>query len=217
MAKLDVGGGLSGAATGASTGASIGSIIPGVGTAIGGAVGGLVGGVAGLFRKKKKKKKRASTLDPEQKRLNKLQHEAVLGEGALADLYNYDPEAANKVFEQTISRPALRELQETTIPTATGAFRSAGLMSSSYAGDAVAKLARDVQESLDAQRSQYLYGEQKDARTARRQAVENLQNRQTFNYDVAGGQNKNTLDNILQSLTPENIDAVMNLVNKLKG
>src|SRR5687768_10494494 len=214
MATTNWGGGATGALSGASTGASIGSIIPGVGTAIGGAVGGLVGGIAGLFGKKKKKKKAkaASTLDPRQQRLNEMQHQSILGEGPLADLYNYDPEQANSVFDKTIANPAYRKFQEDLAPQITGQFRSQGLMNSSYAGDALAKTVRDIQEGLDAQRSQYLYGEQKDVRSAKRNTVENLQNRQTFNYDVSGGQNRNTLDNILGSITPDSIDAIKSII-----
>lgn len=207
-------GGATGALSGASTGATIGSVIPGVGTAIGAGIGGLVGGVAGLFGGKKKKKKKVSSLDKNQQRLNKQQHEAVLGKGPLADLYNYDPEAANAVFDQNIARVAYRDLNEQAIPSVTGQFRSAGLMNSSYAGDAVAKLARDVQENLDAQRTQYLYGEQKDARTAKRSAVENLQNRQTFAYDKNASGGGFDINKVLGSITPEMTDQIANYFKK---
>jgi hypothetical protein len=196
-------GGATGALGGASTGATIGSVIPGVGTALGAGIGGLFGGVAGLFGSGKKKKKKVSSLDKRQQELNKQQYNAVLGKGPLADLYNYNPEAANAVFDQNIARKAYRDLNESAIPSVTGQFRSQGLMNSSYAGDAVAKLARDVQENLDAQRSQYLYGEQKDARTARRNAVEGLQNRQTFAYDTSAGGGGFDINSVLKSITPE--------------
>jgi len=173
-------GAATGALGGASTGATIGSIIPGVGTGIGAAVGGLVGGAAGLFGNKKKKKKKLSSLDKRQQELNKQQHESILGKGPLADLYNYDPEKANEVFDKNIANPAYRKFQEDLAPQITGQFRSNGLQNSSYAGDALAKTARDIQENLNAKRSEYLYGEQNNAREAKRTAVENLQNRQTF-------------------------------------
>lgn len=199
-----------GALGGASTGATIGSVIPGVGTAVGAGVGGLIGGVAGLFGGKKKKKK-ISSLDKRQKQLNEQQHQAILGQGPLADLYNYDPEAANAVFDQNVARKAYRDLNESAIPSVTGQFRSQGLMNSSYAGDAVAKLARDVQESLDAQRTQYLYGEQNNARNAKRSAVENLQNRQTFAYDKSAGTDGGfDINSVLKSVTPEMTDQIRN-------
>ncbi len=199
-------GGATGALSGASTGATLGSVIPGVGTAIGAGVGGLIGGVAGLFGGGRKKKKKVSAFDKRQQQLNAQQHEAILGKGPLADLYNYDPEAANAVFDQNIARKAYRDLNESAIPSITGQFRNQGLMQSSYAGDAVAKLARDVQENLDAQRTQYLYGEQQDARAARRNAVDALQGRQTFAYDTSAGNRGFDINAVLKSITPEMTD-----------
>lgn len=206
-------GGATGALGGASTGATIGSVIPGVGTAIGAGVGGLIGGVAGLFGGGKKKKKKVSAFDKRQKALNEKQHQAVLGEGPLADLYNYDPEAANKVFDQNIANPAYRKFQEDVVPGITGQFRSNGLMNSSYAGDAIAKLARDVQENLNSQRTQYLYGEQKDAQNAKRQAVDSLQNRQTFAYDKNSSGGGFDINKVLNSVTPDMIDQAKNYFN----
>lgn len=213
MPKPNYGGAASGAASGASAGASIGSVIPGVGTAIGGVVGAIGGGLAGLFGggKKKKKKKKISTLDERQQRLNEMQHQSILGEGPLADLYNYDPEAANAVFDKNIANPAYRKYKEELAPQITGQFRSQGLMNSSYAGDALAKVARDIQEGLDAQRSQYLYGEQKDARTAKRGAIENLQNRQTFAYDKSAPKPGFDINSVLNSITPEAVQGVKSL------
>ena len=80
-------------------------------------------------------------------------------------------------------------------------------MNSSYAGDALAKLARDVQEDLDARRTQYLYGEQQDARNARRNAINSIQGRSTFNYDTSPRQGFN-IDSILNQVTPERIDLI---------
>lgn len=192
------------AASGAASGAAAGSsVLPGVGTV----VGGILGGVAGWFGgKKKKKKKKISTLDEDQKKLNKAQHQSIFGEGPLADLYNYDPEKANEVFDKTIGRYAYRNLHEKSIPELTGQFRNKGLMQSSYAGDAVGKLVRDVQESLDAQRAQTLYNEQKEARGAKRNAVENLQNRQTFAYEQQNPSKSS--GNVMDLINPENLDKV---------
>ena len=192
--------GASGALGGAATGASLGSVIPGIGTAIGAGVGGLFGGIAGLFGNRKKKKK-ISTFDKRQKQLNEQQHQAVLGQGPLADLYNYDPEAANALFDQITARPAQRNFAEKTVPTITGQFRSGGLQNSSYVGDALSKAGRDVQENLDALRSQALYGQQSDARSAKRAAIDNLQNRTTFDYDI--GEKPFNISSILNSITPE--------------
>jgi hypothetical protein len=186
--------GATGALSGASTGAAIGG-------PWGAAIGGVVGGVAGLFGGgKKKKKKKLSTFDKRQQQLNNQQHDAILGKGPLADLYNYDPEAANAVFDKNIANPAYRKFKEDLAPGITGQFRSQGLMNSSYAGD--------IQESLDAQRSQYLYGEQKDARTAKRNAVDSLQGRQTFAVDTAAQSGGFDINKVLGSITPEMISGV---------
>lgn len=201
-------GGTTGALGGASTGATVGSVIPGVGTAIGAGIGGLVGGVAGLFGGKKKKKKKVSSLDKRQQELNKQQYEAVLGKGPLADLYNYDPEAANAVFDQNQARVAYRDLNEKAIPSVTGQFRNQGLMNSSYAGDAIGRLTRDVQEKLMGERAAFLYGEQQDARNARRNAIEGLQNRQTFAYDTSAGNRGFDINSVLKSVTPEMTDQI---------
>lgn len=191
----------SSAAGGAASGAATGSAFGPIGTGVGAVVGGVAGWLSG---KKKKKKKKVSTLDKDQQKLNKAQHEAMYGEGPLADLYNYDPEKANEVFDKTIGRYAYRNLHEKSIPELTGQFRNQGLMQSSYAGDAVGKLVRDVQESLDAQRAQTLYNEQKEARGAKRQSVENLQNRQTFAYEQQNPSKSS--GNVMDLLSPEALD-----------
>jgi hypothetical protein len=215
MPKANWTNGATGSIAGASTGASIGSVIPGVGTAIGAGVGGLVGGLTGLFGGGRKKKKKISTFDKRQQQLNEAQHQSILGEGPLADLYNYNPEQANEVFDKTFANPAYRDLNERAIPSVTGQFRKAGLENSSYVADAVSRLARDVQEGLDAQRGQYLQGQQQQSQTAKRNAVENLQNRQTFAVDTAGqsGYQGFDIDKILKSISPEQIDQVKEYFN----
>lgn len=197
------------AGTGAISGATAGL---GIGGPIGGAIGGLVGGIAGLFGKKKKKK-RVSSFDKRQQQLNEQQHESILGNGPLADLYNYDPEQANAVFDKNVANPAYRKFKEDLAPSITGQFRSQGLQNSSYAGDALAKSARDIQEGLDAKRSEYLYGEQNNARNAKRSAVENLQNRSTFAYDQ-NNEGGFDIDNILKSIAPETIDQLRQYFSK---
>ena len=155
MPKPDWTSGAQGAIQGGTTGFQAGG-------PVGGVIGAITGGTLGLFGggKKKKKAKRQSTLDERQQRLNEQQHQSILGEGPLADLYNYDPQAANNVFDQTVANPAYRKFKEDLAPQITGQFRSQGLMNSSYAGDALSRIARDIQEGLDAQRAKYMYGEQ---------------------------------------------------------
>lgn len=204
----DWGAAASGAASGAVAGSTFGPW--------GAAVGGVVGGAAGLFSKKKKKKKRSS-LDKRQQKLNEEQYAALHGDGPFADLYNYNPEMANKVFDETIANPAYRKFHEELAPGVTGQFRSKGLMHSSYAGDAVARLARDIQENLNAQRSNYLYGKEQSAQQAKQNAMENYQNRQTFAYDnspQSGGFNMNDFTDLL---TPENVRNIKQWYNTPGG
>lgn len=195
------------AATGAIGGASTGGSVFGVPGAV---IGGALGGISGLFGGKKKKRKKVSSLDKRQQALNGEQFAGIHGEGPLADLYDYDPEAANAVFDQNQGRVAYRDLNEKSIPALTGSFRKNGLMNSSYAGDAIGKLTRDVQEKLMGERSQYLYNEQSDSRNARRNAVENYQNRTTFDYDNSKGANVSGIDSILKSISPEMIAELKN-------
>ncbi len=203
-----------GAGTGAISGASAGGSAFGP---LGAAAGGLLGGVAGLFGKKKRKPKRISSLDKNQQKLNESQHQSIFGQGPLADLYNYNPEEANAVFDKNIANPAYRSFKENTIPSITGQFRNQGLQTSSYVGDSLSKAGRDVQEGLDAKRAQYLYGEQNNARNAKRNAVENLQNRSTFAYDTANrGSNGFDINQILSSISPDMIDQFRNYFSRGK-
>lgn len=202
------GGAASGALSGATTGGTIGG-------PIGAVAGGLLGGVSGLFGGGKKKKKKVSTLDKRQKQLNEQQHQSILGEGPLADLYNYNPEEANKVFNENVANPAYRKFEEELAPKVTGQFRKNGLMNSSYAGDALSKLARDVQENLNSERSKYLYGEQKGATEAKRNAIESLQNRQTFAYDKSAPEGGGfDIDSILKSLPTEAVTGLTDYFKK---
>jgi len=199
-----------GAATGALSGAGTGFT---VGGPIGAGVGGLVGAIGGLFGGKKKRKK-LPTLDKRQQKLNKDQYGGFYGEGPLADLYTYDPKAANDVFDKNYVNPAYRDLNEKGIPSLTGQFRSQGLMQSSYAGDAVGKLVRDVQENLNAKRADFLYKEQSAARKAKQKGIENYQNRTNFDYDNTPGANTSTIDNILASISPNAVSSMQNYFGK---
>lgn len=214
MASLNAGGALSGVGSGASLGATIGSVVPGVGTGIGALVGGLGGGIAGLFGKKKKKKT-LSRFDKNQQKLNEAQFESLFGgSGPLSDLYNYDPNQANEVFNKTIADPAYRGFQENVIPGITGQFRGNNLMQSSYAGDALSKAGRDVQERLDAERARYLYGEQTNARDAKRRALEDFQNRTTFDWDKTG---KRGFSDVLGSMDDKTLQGLLQFAKQLGG
>lgn len=166
-------------------------------------VSGLVAGAAGLFGKKKKKKpKRVSTLDPQQQQLYNEYVSGIRGEGPMKNLYNFDTEGYNQVFDQTIGRQANRNFQEKTIPGITGQFRGNNLMNSSYTGEALSRAGRDVQENLDALRSQNIFQGQQSAQEARRRGVHDALNTQTFNYG-AQQENKNPLDQILGQIGPK--------------
>ncbi len=203
MPKADWGAGAGGAASGAISGASIGSIIPGVGTAIGAGVGGIIGGISGLFGgKKKKKPKKRSTLDPQQQSLYNDYIASIRGEGPMKDMYNFDAEGYNDVFDKTIGRQANRNFQENVIPGITGQFRSNNLMNSSYAGESLARAGRDVQENLDALRSQNVFAGQQQANQNKQNAINSVLGTQTFAYDKPGAQSPGVIDQILGSVGP---------------
>lgn len=212
MPKTNWGGAAGGAASGASTGFSLGG-------PVGGVIGGVAGGLLGLFGgKKKKKKKKLSTFDKNQQKLHDEQFDAFHGQGPLADIYGYDPEKANDVFDKMIGSKAYRNFNENIVPKITGQFRNSGLMNSSYAGDALSKAGRDVQESLDAQRANYLYNTEQSSKQAKQNALNSYQDRQTFAYDMAdsgdGGGGGGWFDNILNSITPKTTDWMEDLAFK---
>ena len=191
MAKYSASGALSGAATGASIGSTF---LPGIGTG----VGAVVGGIAGLFGSKKKKKpKRISTLDPQQQALYKDYIASIRGEGPMKDMYNFDAEGYNKVFDQTVGKQAYRNFNENVIPSITGQFRQNNLGTSSYTGEALSRAGRNVQENLDAQRSANIFQGQQQANVNKQNAMDKILNMQTFAYNQPGEQKKNVLDQIL--------------------
>ena len=200
MPKPDWNAGLGGAASGAVTGASLGSIVPGIGTGVGAAVGGLAGGIGSLFGgKKKKKPKKRSTLDPQQQSLYNDYISSIRGQGPLSNLYDFDAEGYNDVFDQTIARPAYRGFQENIVPGITGQFRSNNLMNSSYAGESLSRAGRDVQEGLNAQRSANIFQGQQQANQNKQNALNNILGTQTFAYEKPGSQTPGILDQILGS------------------
>lgn len=196
--------GVGGAAGGAATGAAIGSVIPGIGTAIGAGVGALTGGLFGLFGKKKKKgkPKKVSTLDPAQEKLYGEYQQGLYGQGPFSDLYNYNAEAANENFDKNVSRPAERQFKENIIPGITGQFRGNNLMNSTYAGESLSRAGRDVQEALDAQRSQMHYQGQQDVLNRKQNSIDRILNMQTFAYEKPGAQNPSYIDQVLNSAGP---------------
>jgi hypothetical protein len=206
---VDYTSGASGALGGASTGFALGG-------PIGGVAGGLLGGVAGLFGGGRKKRKKLSTMDKRQQQLNEQQYQGLTGQGPLADMYNYNPEAANDVFNKTYADPAYKKFQEELAPSVTGQFRNQGLMSSSYAGDALSRLARDVQQGLDAQRAQYLYGQEQNAKGAKQQGLQNFQNQQTFAYDKSAPNSGFDINKVLESVTPEMRDQLTSYMSSFK-
>lgn len=184
----NIGGAISGAASGASIGSSFGPW--------GTAAGGVIGGALGLFGGKKKKRKPISTLDPQQKQLYDQYFQGINNQGPLAGLYNYNADLENQTFDQVVGRPAYRAFNENIVPAVTGQFRSNNTMNSSYAGQALSRAGRDVQESLDAQRAA-MASQQRNAIDNRRQsAIDKLLNFQSFAYDTSPDQ-PSTIDQIL--------------------
>lgn len=197
MASYDFGSALGTAATGAATGSLFGA--PGT---IAGAGLGFVSGLFGSKKKKKKKPKPISTLDPQQQGLYDEYVNGLRGQGPMAGQYNFDANAANQNFDLNYSRPAYRNFRENIIPDITSQFRNRNTQNSSYAGQALARAGRDVQESLDAQRSNYLYQGEQNAFNRRQKGVENALGTTTFDYQTPAPQQKSGIDQILNSLGP---------------
>ena len=198
MAKYDWGQAATGAASGAATGSAFGPY--------GTAAGAVIGGAVGLFGSKKKKKKKAkqiSTLDPQQQKLYGDYVKSIRGEGPMADMYNFDAEGYNSVFDQTIGRPAYRNFQENIIPGITGQYRQNNLMNSSYSAEALSRAGRDVQENLDAQRSANIFQGQQQSNINKQNAINNILGMQTFAYEQPGPEKKSGIDQILGSIGPQ--------------
>ena len=208
MPKPDWSGGVGGAVSGAASGAYVGSIGGPIGTAVGAGLGFLGGGASGLFGGKKKKKKgqngpnKLSTLDPQQQQLYDQYVSSLRGEGPFSNLYNYDTEGANANFDANVSRPAYRNFQENIIPGITGQFRGGNLGRSSYVGESLSRAGRDVQEGLDAQRSNMIFQGQQQANMNKQNAINNILGTQTFSYEKPEAKTPSTIDQILGSLGP---------------
>lgn len=215
MPKSDWGSGTTGALSGAASGAMIGSVVPGIGTAIGAGVGGLAGFFGGLFGgKKKKKPKRVSTLDPRQEKLYAAQEQGLYGKGEFADLYNFDANAANQNFDANVAAPAYRQFNEDVIPGITGQFRGNNLQNSTYAGESLSRAGRDVQEGLNAARSNMQYQGTQQAKQNKASAINDFLGRSTFAYEQSDAESPNGIDQILNSLGPATGKWVENYFNK---
>jgi hypothetical protein len=199
MVKLDTGNLVSGAISGASFGSQFGPWGTGIGA--------VVGGAASLFSgKKKKKPKRISTLDPQQQGLYDQYTSALRGEqggGQFNDLFNFNPEQANDVFNKTVARPAYRQFEENVIPQITGQYRANNLMQSSYSGEALSKAGRNVQEGLDAQRANYIYEGQQAAANRKQRGFENIMNTHSFDWERPQEGTPGVIDQILSQVAPK--------------
>lgn len=117
----------------------------------------------------------------------------------MADLYNWNAEGANENFDKNVSRPAYRNFNENIVPTITGQYRGSNIMNSSYSGEALSRAGRNVQESLDAQRSNMQFNGQQNALEARRNAIPGVLN-MTTQRDNAN--NPSTFDQIANAVGP---------------
>jgi hypothetical protein len=193
MVRLD----FAGAAEGAMQGGQLGSAAGPYGSLFGAAAG----AGAKLFKKKKKKKepKKVGYLDEQQQGLYNDRVAGLRGEGPMSDLYNFDAEGYNDVFDQTVGRPAYRQFEENVIPRITGQFRGQNLMNSSYAGESLSRAGRDVQEGLDAQRSANIFSGQQQSKQDRMKGINDTLNMQTFGYDRPEENTPSSIDRILSS------------------
>jgi hypothetical protein len=74
-----------------------------------------------------------------------------------------------------------------------------------------------VQESLDAKRAKYLYNQENNAKGAKRQALENFQNRTTFDYEKQSpqqGSGGNWMDSIVKQFGPAAADSIQDFAVK---
>ncbi len=195
---FDFGRALTSTASGAASGAPAGPW-----GAVGGGAVGFVSSLFGGKKKKKKKPKTISTLDPMQQGVYKDYVASLRGEGPFSDLYNFDAEGANNVFDQNIARPAYRGYQENVVPKITGQFRQNNLQNSSYAAESLSRAGRDVQESLDAKRAEMQFLGQQNAQTAKRNAIPDILNRTTFDYQNRTQKPPSAIDQILGKVVPE--------------
>jgi len=192
--RLNAGGALGGAATGALYGSSFG--------APGAIAGGLIGGVAGLFggNKRKRKPRKLSRFDETQQGIYGDYAKGLQGQGQFANLYNFDANAANNVFDLNVANPEYRNFNENIVPGITGNFRGRNLQNSSYLGQSLSKAGRDVQERLSGLRAAQMYAGQEAANQRKLSGLENILNMQTFDYEQPEAQQPGMLDQLMGSL-----------------
>lgn len=130
----------------------------------------------------KKKAKKRSTMDKGQKELWGQYGEGLQGRGPLADLYKFDPTKARENYMQNVGNPQYQSFQENVVPQITGAFRSKGLGNSSYAGQALVRGGRDVQNQINAGMNDYMYNQEQAINQRKQGAMENYMGTTTFNY-----------------------------------
>jgi len=202
------------AATGALSGAFVGSGFGPLGTI----AGGVLGGIGSLFSNKKKKKgKKVSTLDPTQQLIyNDYVKSLRGGGGPFDDLFKFDANQANDVFNKNVGRPAYREFEENIVPQITGQYRSNNLMNSSYSGEALSKAGRQVQEGLDAKRAELVFRGQNEASNRRQSALDEILRMQTFAHQVPE-QGMNPIDDILSTVGPKAGEWFANYLNSRAG
>ena len=133
-----------------------------------------------LFKNKKPKKR--STFDKRQKKLWEQYNQGISGEGPMADLYKFDPDKARENYMQKFGAPAYQKFKEEIIPDITGSFRSKGLGNSSYAGQALAREGRNVQNNINAGMNDYLYNQEQSVNDRRQNAIQNSLSTPTFSY-----------------------------------
>ncbi len=198
MAKYNVGSGLQGAISGGSVGSAFGPIGTGVGALVG-----AVGGLFGSKKKKRKKPKPLTMLDPQQQALYGDYVSSLRGQGPFADMYNFNTDQANQVFDQTTARPAYRGFRENIIPQITGQYRQGNIMNSSYSADALSRAGRDVQENLDALRASQMFQGQQQSQQNKQNAIQNVLGTTTFGYQNPKQQSQpGMIDQILGSVGP---------------
>lgn len=197
MAKYNLGSAGAGALSGATAGSAFGPIGTGIGA--------LGGGLLGLFGSKKKKQKtpkKVSVFDDKQQKLYKDFQQSLYGKGPFSDQFNYNADAANQNFDKNVSAPAYREFKENIIPSVTGQFRTNNLQNSSYHGEALARKGRDIQETLNALRSDMHFKGQEGANANRQNAISGILGTSTFDYMRPQNDRPSSIDNILKSAAP---------------
>lgn len=185
----------SGMASGAGTGAVYGGMYGGP---VGSAIGAGIGGVLSLFRGRRRPKKK-STLDPEQQRLRQQMLEALeSGTGPLADIYSFNPEELQNLWQKGLVDPSMANWNEEVVPGITGSFRGQNLQNSSYLGSSLSKSGQRLQSDLDAKLAAMLYEGKQSAMNRRGNAYSNLMNQKTFEYQEP---QQNEIDALLSGLS----------------